>query len=106
MTKTGDDRGQISVDEYLRLLFSDPLSLLGIGLMIVGSLLIALTPVATGSSSWGRYGMYTLIGGTIVFALGYTRTQHQIKALRESREAAVERERGHQNGDSNDRNGE
>ncbi|WP_264554786.1 hypothetical protein [Halocatena marina] len=72
----------ITTREYLRFAFLNPLSLVGLGVTITGIVLVVLigpNGSSVGSSSLPTIGGLLLLGGMLLFALGYTSAQHRIR---------------------------
>ena len=82
------ESGPISTRAYLRIVFLDPVSLVGLGLVAVGLLGVALsTPGAAGPLSTPLVPAVFALLGAFVFALGYTRAQHELVRDRPDGEA-------------------
>jgi hypothetical protein len=71
---TTSDDPKRSAGSYLRLVFLDPVSLVGLAVLACGLALVAVSaPGATVNEPF--LGGSLMLVGTVVFALGYTRAQ-------------------------------
>ncbi len=83
MTTDAQTAGEsLTVGEYLRLVFGDPLTVGGVLFGLVGSIVVFAAPRVAALATWGRYGGFVSVLGVLLFAVGYTRAQHRVKQLR------------------------
>ncbi len=81
MTVTTSDDPDRSAGAYLRLVFLDPVSLVGVAVLLCGLVLVAISAPGTAVDKPFLGGTLMLVG-TVLFALGYTRAQWRLKQWR------------------------
>lgn len=78
---TASDDPERSTGAYLRLLFLDPVSLVGVAVLLSGIVLVAIS-APNSSVNKPLLGGSLMLVGTVLFALGYTRAQWGLKRWR------------------------
>lgn len=78
---TASDDPERSTGAYLRLLFLDPVSLVGMAVLLSGIVLVAIS-APNSSVNKPLLGGSLMLVGTVLFALGYTRAQWGLKRWR------------------------
>ncbi len=79
VTTSDDPKG--SAGAYLRLVFLDPVSLVGLAVLVAGLVFVAISAPGAAVDKPFLGGTLMLVG-TVVFALGYTRAQWKLKRWR------------------------
>lgn len=93
-----NDPSGYSARAYLRLVFRDPVTIAGVATLVAGWTLVAVSgPGVDSPVSSPVVGGGVVLLGTVLFALGYTRTQWALRETtrtqREANEARQGRER-------------
>ena len=70
--------GDPSTREYLSMVFLNPITLVGIGLLLVGATALAVFGPGSGVPNLAAYGGGTMLLGAFVFAVGYSKAQREI----------------------------
>lgn len=78
---TASDDPERSTGAYLRLLFLDPVSLVGMAVLLSGIVLVAIS-APNSSVNKPLLGGSLMLVGTVLFALGYTRAQWGLQRWR------------------------
>lgn len=81
MPVTTSDDPDRSTGAYLRLMFLDPVSLVGLTVLVSGLVLVAISAPGTAVNKPLLGGTLMLVG-TVLFGLGYTRAQWGLRRWR------------------------